>query len=152
MSIDAGLLECTFIVPTNEEAHFNKILANTDRDNSNCYGLSWLDDISEDYTAKSDRVGHESVFDTLRFLEKLLEEIPNIFVEGTIEHSFLISEGPNTSVVFWSENGKLIWDEKYRCEYCRERFADADLFGEGPFYCKSCGIEEGLEDGEEYLE
>lgn len=37
MATDAGLLECTFTVPANEEAHFNQILANTDRDNKNCY-------------------------------------------------------------------------------------------------------------------
>ena len=148
MATDAGLLECTFTVPANEEDHFNQVLANTDRDNKNCYGLSWLDDIDEAHAAKSDRIGHESVFDTRRFLEKLLEEIPGIVFEGIIEHSFLISEGPNTSVEFKSEDGKLVWDEKYRCEYCQERFPDAELFGEGPFYCKACGIEEGLENEE----
>lgn len=138
MSADTGMLECTFCVPAEVQDQFCTFIANYDRDNQYSCGLCWLDDIVIGQTFKTQRIGHDSIFDTRKFLTELLKEFPSVSFEGSIEHNFLCSDGPNTSVLFQSDHGILKWDEKYRCECCRERFPDADLVGEGPFYCVAC--------------
>lgn len=141
MAADIGTLECTFCVPDEVQVQFYSFIEHYNRDNQYSCGLSWLDEIGRGETVKTQHIGHDSIFGTRKFLEELLKEFPSISFEGSIEHSFLCSDGPNTSVVFQSEHGALKWDEQYRCECCGERFPDADLVGEGPFYCVACADE-----------
>jgi hypothetical protein len=45
MASDAGMLECILKIPEEVGNRFHQLIANADRNNSYCYGLSWLDDI-----------------------------------------------------------------------------------------------------------
>lgn len=128
MTADTGSIKAWFDGPHQTMAAFRMIVERTDRQNQFSCGLSWLDDLGCDDQVESEAVSYDSISATEEFLRELLNALPDLQFEGTLEHSWPILPCRQTFVTFSSDAGQLLWDE-----HCEELTLETELFGEVTF-------------------
>ena len=111
MTADSGYIQCTFSGNPDVLASFLAIAAETDRENLFSCGLSWLDDLNCDGEVESDVVSYDTISATREFLSSLLIRLPDLEIEGRLEHSWPVLPPRKTVVEFSSNGGTLIWNE-----------------------------------------
>lgn len=125
MTPDSGYMKCRFSGSAAVLAAFRAIAAATDRQNQFSCGLSWLDDLDREDQVESEAISYDSISSTQEFLSLLLERLPQLEFEGTLEHSWPVLPCGRTVVEFRAAQGELIWEE--RTEEEPEPFDGFDL-------------------------
>lgn len=131
MTADTGYMKAWFGGSDDTMAAFRSIVDHTDRQNLFSCGLSWLDDLDNEFEVESESVSYDSISATQEFLSQLLTQLPNLHFEGTLEHSWPTLPCKQTFVSFSSENGHLLWNERLE-DASEAYFDDADFDGFEP--------------------
>lgn len=126
MTADNGYIKAWFDGPADIIASFRRIAETADRQNQFSCGLSWLDALDCEDEVESDAVSYDTISATQEFLTELLNELPELQFEGTLEHSWPILPSKQTIVTFSAVDGALQWDE--RCEELTPDFPETDEF------------------------
>ena len=113
MTADSGYIQCSFSGDPDIMALVRTIAAETDRQNLFSCGLSWLDDLDRNDEVESDAVSYDTVSATREFLSFLLGQIPELEIQGRLEHCWPVLPVRKTVVEFSSDNSTLIWNESF---------------------------------------
>lgn len=110
MTPDSGHIFCRFDGPPTALETLHCIAAGTDRQNRFSSGLSWLDEL-DGSEAESDAISYDSIDATREFLTTLAEQLPELQLEGRLEHSWPVLPARQTVVEFSAADGVLQWQE-----------------------------------------
>lgn len=111
MTPESGFIQCRFDgSPAVMEALF-AMLETADRQNQFSCGLSWLDEVDRSGEVESGSVSYDTLAATQEFLSVLLTRLPELRLEGHLEHSWPTLPCKVTIAEFSSEGGCLRWEE-----------------------------------------
>ena len=111
MTADSGLIKAWFAGSQSDLERLNTIMDTTDRQNLFSCGLSWLDDVDSQWEVESEAISYDSMEATREFLTQVLNRLPQLQFEGSMEHCWPAIPRQITQVTFFSEDGKLHWEE-----------------------------------------
>lgn len=128
MTPDSGFIHCRFDGPPAAMDALRRIAADADRQDRFSCGLSWLDELDSDGEAQSDAVSYDSIGATQEFLSALAARLPELRLEGRLEHSWPVLPCCRTVAEFSAADGVLHWQET-REELTWEAAPTGDFFG-----------------------